>query len=269
MPPEQEDKIINIIKEKYFDFGPTFAGEKLIENHGIKVSNEKLRQIMIKNKIWMPKKIKAKKLHQMRDRRPREGELIQIDGSPHAWFEDRGESCCLIVFIDNATGKIKELRFCNAETTNDYFAVTKSYIKKHGIPRSFYADRHSIFKINTKELSSKAIDKNEGLTQFGRAMQTLDIELIYAMSPQAKGRVERANQTLQDRLVKELRLAGINNIEEANELPRSRASRYRIQNNANSNCWQCSCWYSFSRPCSFTYLDITSSFPCLLTVLIK
>jgi len=217
MALEQENKIIEQIRKKYYDFGPTFASEKLLENEKITISKEKLRQIMIKAKIWIPKPSKSTKLHQMRERRAREGELIQIDGSPHAWFEDRGEKCCLIVFIDDATSKLKELHFCKSETTNNYFITMKSYIKKYGRPLGVYADRHSIFKINYKTLNSKAIDETKGLTQFGRAMKELEIILIPALSPQAKGRVERANQTLQDRLVKELRLENINTIEEANE----------------------------------------------------
>lgn len=216
MSQEQEAKIIEIIAKKYYDFGPTFAKEKLLEAEGIKISKEKLRQIMIREHLWTPKKIKTRELHQMRERRSREGELVQIDGSPHAWFEDRGENCCLIVFIDDATSKIKWLHFCEKETTNDYFTATKFYINKYGLAMAFYSDKHGIFKINTKELNSKAIDETKGLTQFGRAMKELKIELINANSPQAKGRVERANQTLQDRLVKELRLAGISAIEEAN-----------------------------------------------------
>lgn len=217
MLPTQEVKIIEIVAKRYYDFGPTFASEKLLENEGIKISDEKLRQLMIREHLWVTKKIKVKALHQMRDRRSKEGELVQIDGSPHAWFEDRGDSCCLIVYIDDATGMLKKLHFCDTETTNDYFITTKSYIKRYGIPGAFYSDRHGIFRINTKELNCKYIDENKGLTQFGRAMKELKIELINANSPQAKGRVERSNKTLQDRLVKELRLAGISTIKEANE----------------------------------------------------
>ena len=214
---EEEIKITEIIRQKYYDFGPTFASEKLLENEGIKVSSEKLRQLMIKEYLWKPKKIKANNVHQMRERRAREGELVQIDGSPHAWFEERGETCCLLVYIDDATSNLKWLHFCKKETTNDYFKATKCYLKKYGIPLSYYSDKHSIFKINTKELNSLTIDKNKGLTQFGRAMKELGIELINAETPQAKGRVERSNKTLQDRLVKELRLAGISTIKEGNK----------------------------------------------------
>lgn len=223
---EKEVKILDIVRKKYSDFGPTFASEKLFEEDEIKISDEKLRQLMIREQLWIPKKIKSKVLYQMRQRRPSEGELVQIDGSPHKWFEDRGDICCLIVYIDDATGKLKELHFCKVETTNDYFITTKSYIKRYGLPRAFYSDRHSIFKINTKEFNSKAIHKNTGLTQFGRSMKDLKIELIKANSPQAKGRVERSNRTLQDRLVKELRLAGISTIKEANKFASKFMEKY-------------------------------------------
>ncbi len=213
----KERKILEIVNEKYYDFGPTFASEKLLENEQIKISKEKLRQIMIKGNLWFSKQEKAVKVYQMRERRAREGELVQIDGSYHLWFEDRGEKCCLIVFIDDATGKLKELYFCRTETTNNYFEAMKSYIKKYGIPLALYSDKHSIFKINRKELNSKEIDETKGLTQFGRGVKELGIELINAKTPQAKGRVERANRTLQDRLIKEMRLAGISTIEEANK----------------------------------------------------
>ena len=213
----KETIIIEIVKKHYHDFGPTFANEKLFENHGIKISNEKLRQIMIQENIWILKKRKLERTHQMRARRSREGELVQIDGSPHAWFEERGEKCCLLVYIDDATSKLKWMHFCESETTNNYFKITKIYIEKYGLPLALYSDKHGIFRINTKELNSLTIDKNAGLTQFGRAMKELEIELINAETPQAKGRVERVNSTLQDRLVKELRLAGINTIEEANK----------------------------------------------------
>ncbi len=172
---------------------------------------------MRKEDLWKPKKIKNRKVHQLRERRSREGELVQIDGSPHAWFEYRCKKCCLLVYIDDATSKLKWLHFCETETTNNYFKITKLYIEKYGLPVALYSDKHGIFRINTKELNSLTIDKNDGLTQFGRYMKELGIELIHAETPQAKGRLERANINLQDRLVKELRLAGISTIEEANK----------------------------------------------------
>jgi hypothetical protein len=148
--------------------------------------------------------------HQLRPRRSCVGELVQIDGSHHDWFEGRRDKCCLLVFIDDASGQLQQLRFEEAETTFGYFAATRSYIKAHGRPLAYYSDKHGVFRVNRPESQS---DKS---TQFERALQALDIQLICANSPQAKGRVERANGTLQDRLVKELRLRNISDIEAAN-----------------------------------------------------
>jgi transposase len=196
--------------EIYTGFGPTFMGEKLLERHGIKVSRETLRHLMSLEGIWRPCNKKRPAIHQQRQRRARYGELLQIDGSPHAWFEDRGEKCVLLVFIDDATGHTFG-KFFESETSAAYMATTREYITKYGKPLSLYSDKHGIFRINKPGCIRK-----ENFTQFGRAVEELEIKLICANSPQAKGRVERANQTLQDRLVKELRLAKINTIEEAN-----------------------------------------------------
>jgi hypothetical protein len=190
---------------------PTLAHEKLKEQHCFSMSRETVRKIMINSGLWNPKKQKRKKVFQMRERRSRMGELVQIDGSPHDWFEGRSEACTLIVFIDDANGELKYLRFIPQETTNGYMDGLQFYVKNFGRPISFYSDRHSIFRINTEEPK----DGNT-LTQFGRALKTLDIECIHARTPQAKGRVERVNQTLQDRLIKEMRLENINTMEEGN-----------------------------------------------------
>jgi transposase len=200
--------ILDITQEKYLDFGPTFLGEKLLENHGIKISKESLRQLMINANIWQAKRAKKTQVHQMRERRSCFGELIQIDGSPHDWFEGRAEKCCLLVFIDDATGMLVNLRFEETETTIGYFKATKGYIMKYGLPMAFYSDKHSIFRIN--------MPNSEATTQFGRVAQELGIEIICANSPQAKGRVERANGILQDRLVKEMRLQAISDMATAN-----------------------------------------------------
>lgn len=146
----------------------------------------------------------------MRERRARFGEMIQIDGSPHDWFEGRGEYCTLLVFIDDATGKLTQLRFMPAETTRGYMGMLHDHILAHGVPIALYSDKPSIFRINARGADPEAE------TQFSRAARELGIECIHAHSPQAKGRVERANQTLQDRLVKEMRLAGINDRDSAN-----------------------------------------------------
>jgi transposase len=207
---EIKKNILDLVKSKYVDFGPTFLQEKLIENHGIKVSRETLRQMMATNGIWEMKRRKKAHIHQCRERRSCLGELVQIDGSPHDWFEGRREPCCLLVFIDDATSKILQLHFEETETTEGYFCATKSYIKQYGLPIAFYTDKHGIFRVNMPETV------HECETQFGRAMKLLGIGLINANSPQAKGRVERVNETLQDRLVKELRLLGISDIKTAN-----------------------------------------------------
>lgn len=200
-----------IIKEKYPDFGPTFACEKLIEVHKVKVSVGTVRSLMIKEQLWIDKKIKKKRIFQLRERREQEGELVQTDGSPHDWFEGRGPKCSLLHCIDDATGKIKAALFAPSETVWSYFELMTTYIQAYGRPIAFYSDKHAVFKVNKSEALS-----GTGLTQFGRAMKELDIKLIYANSPQAKGRIERSNRTLQDRLVKELRLNKISSIEEAN-----------------------------------------------------
>jgi hypothetical protein len=197
--------------ELYEGFGPTFICEKLNERHGINISVSTTRKLMIQNGIWKAHKKKRPIVHQQRKRRARRGELVQIDGSPHAWFEDRGESCTLISFVDDATGRTYG-RFCKSETTIAYMITARIYFLKYGRPLAFYSDKHSIFRIN-----KPGCLKKELITQFGRACKELDIETISANSPQAKGRIERNNQTQQDRLVKELRLAGISRIDEANQ----------------------------------------------------
>ena len=201
---------IKMIGEHYRDFGPTLAAEKLAERHDIHLSVETVRQIMIAAGYWKPKKGAVICVHPMRERRARLGELVQIDGSPHDWFEGRADRCTLLVFIDDATGKLLQLRFAPTETTLGYMHALHDHIVAHGLPVALYSDKHSIFRINAKGADP------ESETQFGRATRELGIECIHANSPQAKGRVERANQTLQDRLPKEMRLAGISDIAGAN-----------------------------------------------------
>jgi len=184
-----------LVHERYPDFGPTFAHEKLVEDHGFYFSVDTLRQWMIEDGLWHPKGRKQARAFQMRERRPCVGELVQIDGSPHDWFEGRAPSCTLIVFIDDATSRLLEMGFFPTETTEAYMTCLKRYLKRFGRPVSLYSDRHSIFRVNQKDAAS-----GELLTQFGRALKTLDVEGIQARTPQAKGRVERANKTLQDLL---------------------------------------------------------------------
>lgn len=213
LPEKLKAKTLKLMKIKYEGFGPTLGSEKLKEHEEITISKETLRQWMIEEGLWKERKLKKPKLHQSRNRRTREGELIQMDGSPHDWFEGRRDKCCLLGFIDDATSKIMHLRFEEVESTRGYLKSFEEYIKKHGKPISCYSDRHSIFRITRKE--EGYIQKN--ITQLGRALKELDIELICANSPQAKGRIERLFNTLQDRLVKELRLNKITSLEEANK----------------------------------------------------
>jgi transposase len=200
-----EQQALDLLKERYNDFGPTLAHEKLSEVHGVKMSRESVRQLMIAEGMWKPKRAKKPSAHQMRERRACLGELVQIDGSDHEWFEERGPRCTLLVYIDDATGQLLELWFVADETFFAYCEASRHYFERYGKPVAFYSDKHSIFRVNQEQITGLG----SGLTQFGRAMQDLDIQILCANTPQAKGRVERANQTLQDRLVKELRLRGI------------------------------------------------------------
>lgn len=205
-------KVLALVRENYGDFGPTLAAEKLSDRHSIKLAPETLRQWMIGAGIWTDRRASRERVYQPRYRRDCFGELIQVDGSHHAWFEGRGPKCCLLVFIDDATSRIVELRFCPAESTFDYMQSTKRYLATYGKPVALYSDKHSVFRVNKKEAKA-----GTGFTQFGRALRDLNIDIIYANSSQAKGRVERMNLTLQDRLVKELRLESIDCIDAANE----------------------------------------------------
>ena len=203
--------IAALLTGRYAGFGATLASEKLLELDGIAVSAETVRQMQISLGEWKPKARRARRVFRLRERRPRFGELIQIDGSPHDWFEGRGPRCTLIVFIDDATGRLTALRFVPAETTRAYLETLRAHVLAHGVPLAFYSDRHGIFRVNAKDATN-----GDGKTEFGRVSERLGIEPIHARTPQAKGRVERANQTLQDRLVKEMRLRNICSMEAAN-----------------------------------------------------
>ena len=204
------DHAVTLVREKYPDFGPTLAAEMLAERDGLRVSRETLRGWMTEAGIWLSRK-QRRSFHQPRLRREAFGELIQIDGSEHRWFEERGDKCTLLVFIDDATSRLMLLRFVNSESTASYFDALQSYLETYGCPVAFYSDKHSIFRVNKP--NAKA---GQGMTQFGRALAELNIEIICANSSQAKGRVERANRTLQDRLVKELRLEGVSDMAQGN-----------------------------------------------------
>lgn len=211
LKPSIKQQAIDLITcTMHAGFGPTFMCEILKKRNQITISKETTRQLMIVYEVWKPRNKKSPVIHQQRQRRARSGELVQIDGSPHKWFEERGERCTLIVFIDDATGQMY-CKFVEVESTEAYMKTAWEYLKKYGKPLTFYSDKHGIFRVNIPNCTKK-----EQLTQFGRALKELDIRLLCANSPQAKGRVERVNKTLQDRLVKELRMRNINTIEEAN-----------------------------------------------------
>ena len=212
LDPGTVQKAIDLIYERYQDFGPTLAHEKLTEVHGLKLSDESVRRLMITEGLWKPKRAKKPPVYQMRQRRACFGELVQTDGSDHDWFEGRAPRCTLLVYIDDATGQLGELWFVPEETFFGYCEASRHYFERLGKPVAFYSDKHGIFRVN----QPRPLGTTSGLTQFGRAMQELDVQIICANTPQAKGRIERANQTLQDRLVKELRLRGLSNIDSAN-----------------------------------------------------
>lgn len=211
LSPGLKDLGLALIREHYPDFGPTLAHEKLIEVHKLKISLGSVRKIMITNELWTDKKIKKTRIYQLRERRSREGELVQIDGSPHDWFEGRAPKCTILLCVDDATGKIKAAFFSPTEDSWGYFDLMQIYFKTHGRPIALYSDKHGVFRVNRPEALS-----GNGLTQFGRAMKEIGVKMLFANSPQAKGRIERTNRILQDRLVKELRLNKISTIEEAN-----------------------------------------------------
>jgi len=205
-----KNEVLNILRrEEYVSFGPTLAGEKLRQRHGIYLSDETLRKWMIADELWKAKKQRIRKVYQRRMRRSRFGELLQGDGSRHAWFEDRGEECTLVIFVDDATSRLTAGKFVPVEATEAYQEILEEQLGTYGRPLALYVDKHSIFRTNRETLK-------ESETHFHRVLRELEIELICAHSPQAKGRVERANGTLQDRLIKEMRLRGIRTIEEAN-----------------------------------------------------
>ncbi len=206
----KRDYVPSLIRQDYPDFGPTRAAKNIAERHGIQVSLETLRKWMITDGIWQSR-AQRRRVHQPRLRWEALGDLIQIDGSGHCWFENFAPPCSLLVFIDHVTGALMHLRFVRSESTESYFPALTDYLHEHGLPVAFHSDKHSVFRVNRTKARS-----GHGMTQFSRALSELNIEIFCANSSQANGRVERANRTLQDRLVKKLRLAGISNMEAGN-----------------------------------------------------
>lgn len=213
--PKAREAIIERYQERYGGFGPTLAAEKLAKD-GWEVDHETLRQWLIKERLWK-KKRKRSPHRSWRERRGHFGELVQMDGSHHKWFEDRAEGCCLMNMVDDATGKTLSL-FDEQETTAAAMTLLWKWIDKYGIPAALYTDRKNVYVPDQKTSAKAELSGEEALTQFGRACKSLGIRIIEAHSPQAKGRVERSNGTYQDRLVKELRLEQINDIASANKL---------------------------------------------------
>ena len=210
----EEERIAGIIRDKYWDFGPTFAAEKLWERQGVKVSDEKLRQIMIDAGIWRVRHRKGD-VHQWRERRHFSGELVQMDGSHHDWLERRGPKLVLMGYIDDATNNSFG-RFYDYEGVEPAMDSLEGYIRLYGVPRALYLDKLSTYKASRPANLEELLRGEEAQTQFERAGKELGINIIHADSPQAKGRIEREFGTLQDRLVKELRLAGVCSKDAAN-----------------------------------------------------
>lgn len=209
-------KIIKLLKKHYYDFGPTLASEKLETNHGLDLDPKTIRQIMITEKLWHPKTKPEQQTHRSwRERKSAYGEMVQFDGSYEHWFEDRAGTgeVCLLAAIDDATGQLVQAQFAAHEGVFPVLAFWREYIVREGKPRAIYLDKFSTYRTPTKYLA----ENHELKTQFQRALSALAIEPIFAHSPQAKGRVERLFGILQDRLIKELRLAGINGINDANQ----------------------------------------------------
>lgn len=215
IPKRIKDRVIKLYREKYWDYGPTFATEKLFEIEKVKISDETLRKWLLETGDW--KKVRKGRVHrQWRERKHYFGEMVQIDGSPHDWFEGRGPECVLMGYIDDATNNVFA-RFYEYEGTIPVMDSFKGYVELYGIPQSVYIDNHTTYKSPKKRSIEDELNNTEPLSQAGRALKELGVEVIHAYSPQAKGRVERLFRTHQDRLIKEMRLRGIKTIEEANK----------------------------------------------------
>lgn len=205
-------EVVDLLTQHYRDFGPTLAAEKLRERHSIDLAKETVRQLQIASGLWVPRKLRPPKIHQPRARRACLGELVQIDGSEHRWFEDRASMCTVLAFVDDATSRLMVVLFNGTESTFGYFEAARQYLERYGKPMAFYSDKASIFRVNNATNAAYG----PGFTQFGRALYELNIDTFCANTAQAKGRIERANKTLQDRLVKEMRLRNISTIDAAN-----------------------------------------------------
>src|SRR5712691_11291455 len=209
-----EEKVLTRVGQRYADFGPTLAAEHLTKD-GFPLSRETLRRWMSKAAFWHPRRQRVKKIHVWRERRASFGELVMQDSSPFRWLEDRGPACQLIALIDDATSRVWA-RFTEHDTTEENLRTFQGWLRRHGRPLAHYTDKNSIFRTTRPAAMPEQLQGEGARSQFGRALKELGIEWIAAHSPQAKGRIERLFETLQDRLVKELRLSGIDSIAGAN-----------------------------------------------------
>lgn len=239
MPDAERKTIADILKQKYPDFKPTFAAEKLEQNHNIKKDPKTIRKIMIEENLWSSRKKKQIEYHSWRKRKSCYGEMLQFDGSYHHWVEGRGGEWCLLAAIDDATGIPVKAKFDTDEGVVPVFKFWKEYTEQYGKPRSIYLDKFSTYKMNQRV----AIENHETQTQFQRAVNQLGIEPITAHSPQAKGRIERLFNTFQDRLVKELRLKNISTMAEANrfleeEFLSNYKTKYAVEPESKTNLHQ-------------------------------
>jgi len=223
-PKEVKKAACKLYRDKYWDFGPTLASEKLFEIDNIKLSDETLRSWLLESGDWQKRK-KGRKHRKWRDRKVHCGQMLQGDGSHHKWFEDRGPECVLMGFIDDATSRVYA-RFYEYEGTIPAMDMMKRYLRKYGIPVSLYMDNHATYKARGKATIEDELAGREPLSQFERGVKELGMEFIHARSPQAKGRIERLFKTFQDRVLKEMRLANVGSIREGNTFLRGYLPKY-------------------------------------------
>jgi transposase len=228
IPEARQRQTLELVRNRYRDFGPTLAVEKLWEHETIRVSRETLRQWMVQEGLWRVRSRRGRKIYQWRERKHHRGEMIQMDGSHHDWLEGRGPELVLMGYVDDANNEFFG-RFYEYEGIYPAMDSFQCYIEQYSIPTSVYLDRHSTYKTTREPSVEEALRGEQALTQFARALSELGIKLIYAHSPQAKGRIERIFETLQDRLIKEMRLAGISTAKEANRFLQTYLPRFNHQ----------------------------------------